>query len=251
MSVPAWIARHRYWLIVVLAGVAAGLIGVLAYIADLEARKGAGAAIVGGAIDIVFVGLIGGVVTAAVKEQLATQAEARQKEAVEAENRRRLNEYRLRLLLDVVSAYNLTKGARRALRAAGFLEPASATLEAWQIDEYRKQLSTINEAQLQIEKIERELKVDLGQLTRHAEVQGGIEAAKKYLEEIVRGWENESAGVERGEVASVTRQAALVHFLSTTKDHEHFRVGMSAHLDMVERAIRDDMKAGTGSDVRM
>jgi hypothetical protein len=236
-----WLLRYGQWRVVLLVAIAAA-IAVVAFVVDTEAQKGVPTAVIGAAIELLFVGLIGGVLTAAIQEQLAAQEEARRQEAAAAEDRRRLNDYRLRLLLDVVSAYNLVKGARRTLRAAGLMEPTGTTLDAWQVDRYRTELSTINEAQLQIEKIGRELETDLAQLTRHQEVVDGIEAAKSYLENILRGWEKESPGVELGEVAALTRQEALTNFLSTTKDENHFRVGMSSHMDRIERAIREDMR---------
>jgi hypothetical protein len=254
-------SRYRWYLLVAVAVAVALLALGLALVLFEDARRGLGSALVGGAIDIVFVGLLGGILAAAIKEQLASQEdrrrqeaddreEANRREAARLEQLRRLNEYRLRLLMDVVSAYHRIKAARRALRAAGFLNPSGPELEQWQIDQYWIQLSEINVAQLQLGKIERELEVDLGQLTEHRRIKEGVPAGADYLDSIITGWEENGVGVARGEVEAVTRQKGLAALLSHDTGQGSLVEGISSHMDSIERSIRQDMKQGMLQPVR-
>lgn len=236
-----FVSRNRWYLIVVAAVLAAIAVLVASLAAFEDARNGLGRALVGGALEIAFVGLIGGVLTNAIKEQLAQQEDRRRQQAAALEEHRRINEYRMRLLLDVVAAYHRVKHARRSLRAAGFEQPSGAQLEQWQIVVYWDQLSEITEAELALGKIERELKVDLGQLTERAAIRAHVAAAADYLDEIIEGWEARAVGVAQGDVAAVTAQETLARLLSHDKGATSFIGGISAHMDAIELAIRTDM----------
>ncbi len=217
-------------ILVVLPVLVVAVLVVAVFVSD-EVRSGLPAAITGSAIDLIFIGFIGGLLTLAIQLQLDDQEEAR-----------RLNEQRLRLLLEVVAAYNQTKAARRALRAAGFLNPTGPTLAQWQIDQFWTQMTKINRAQLAIEKIGRELEVNPGRLSKIDAVTTSIGAVDAYLGSIIDGWELHGARLGNGELAALDDQESLIGFLKHRNvDGATFGDGMANKMDSIERAIRNEM----------
>jgi len=240
-------------LTVILAAAAAVAVFFAALFFSDAARKELGPALMSGALEIAFVGVLGGLLAGQIKNQLDRQQNERktqlEREAESARNQRafieqtrRLNEYRLRLLLDLVSAYHQVKAARRALRAAGFSPLPDGTLAPWQIAEYHRQIAEINEAQLQFQKIYRELGVDVGALTRLDEIRTAVEDAKVYLDKILDGWEDEGAAVSEGSVAAVRAQPDLAKFLAHEGAGGAFKQGVSVEIEAVEQWIREDIK---------
>lgn len=218
-------------LLLIVLGLVVFLVLALALIASEDVRNAFPSAVSSSATDLIFIGFIGGLLTLAIQLQLDDQEEAR-----------RLNEYRLGLLLEVVAAYNQTKAARRALRAAGFLAPSSATFERWQIDQFWTQLTKINRAQLAIEKIGRELEVNPGRLREIETLKTEIDAVDQYLGAIIEDWEVHGARLGRGEGAALDSQKSLVGFVKH-RDVEGatFGDGMADRMDRIEKSIRNEM----------
>lgn len=229
-----WPRIGKRWpiVVVVVLGFFVALLFIIAWIASDKVKGDLWSAVAGSAIDLVFIGFIGGLLTLAIQMQLDEQ-----------EDLRRLNDYRLRLLLDVVGAYNRTKGARRALRAAGFSEPKARKFQPWQIDQFRIQLAEINEAQLAIEKIGRELDVDLGELTDLQAIRDKITAVDKYLGRIIEGWEANGERLASGDKAALASQSTLAGFLKHKLDAgATFDAEMRERMNFIENSIRTDMQ---------
>jgi hypothetical protein len=246
--------RFDAWLLMVILAAAAAVAVFLAalYFSD-AAQKELGPALMSGALEIAFVGVLGGLLTGQIKNQLDRQQNERkaqlEREAERArdqrafiERTRRLNEYRLRLLLDLVSAYHQVKAARRALRAAGFSRVRDGTLTPWQIAEYHRQIAGINGAQLQFQKLYRELGVDVGALSNLNKIRADVEHAKDYLDTILDGWEESGAAVSEGSVEAVRAQSALAEFLMHEGAGGAFKQGVSVEIEDVEEWIREDIR---------
>jgi hypothetical protein len=130
------------------------------------------------------------------------------------EQRRILNEYRLNLLRDVTYSYNRVKAVRRTLRAFGFDNPMGKPLTADQVKEFHEQMKALNEAQLSLERLKREVKVRSLAIGDSKEIEGALESAEKYIGEVLEDWEKNGLGVVVGAIpTAVISMAAMQRFL--------------------------------------
>jgi hypothetical protein len=105
------------------------------------------------------------------------------------EDRRRLNEYRLTVFRDTVDAYHKVKTVRRTLRAAGLSVPAPGPLRADQVDQFDEQMRALNEAELSLERVRRELEAQSAAFANASAHLADLDACEKYLRKVLESWE--------------------------------------------------------------
>jgi hypothetical protein len=230
-----------------MAALAVGLfvlmVVVILFTLTVEPKAGGEIApeVVRSAIGVILVGILGSMLTFVIRQHSASQEEDR-----------RLDEYRMRQLLDLVGAYNETKAVRRALRAAGFAEAGMRSFAPWQADEFRRQMALLSGAELAMEKTKRELRANLGRLTRLDEINNALLAVEDYLQTIIKEWEG---GAVRVAIEPVDTRAALPNlsgFLlgAEEEDKATFRLFVSTRMRFIQDCIRLDMAKGEKSPQR-
>ena len=144
------------------------------------------------------------------------------------DERRRRDEQRLEVFRSIILAYNQVKAVRRNLRTLGFLEPPGK-LNALQARGLREQMSALNDAQLSLEAIKRE--VDESRLfISKKEIVAELVIAEKYLtRDIHDRWEEAGGLVWEGSAPESLRPLALVEsFIGRESDgHREFEMGFS------------------------
>jgi hypothetical protein len=227
----------------VLTIVIAAVVFILALFAFEDAKRNLGSALVQGAIDILFVGLVGGLLTWAVKDQLARQDEERKRHAAEQAEERRLDDYRLRQLLDIVGAYNEAKAVRRALRACGFGQPGPQTLAPWQVEEFRRQMLKLSNAELAIEKSKRALRFNLGRLTQRQALEDALRGVEQNLQNVTDEWEDKTLQLSTNPVDISADYESLFGFLAGDEEDEDgpFKRQVSSRMRFIQDCIRIDI----------
>jgi hypothetical protein len=230
-------------LTIVLTILIASAVFIAALYAFDDAKANLGSALVQGAIEILFVGLIGGLLTGAVKAQLARQEEERKRLAAQQEEQRRLDDYRVRQLLDIVGAYNEAKAVRRALRACGFGQPGPRTFASWQVEEFRRQMLLLSNAELSMEKSKRALRFNLGLLLRREGLENALRGVEEYLQTVTDEWEAKTLELAADDVDIQTDFKALFGFLAGDEEDEDgtFKREVSSRMRYIQDCIRIDI----------
>ena len=156
-------------------------------------------------VQLGVIAVLGGLVTLALRSVDAAR-----------EDRRRLREYRLSILHDLLASYNGIKTARRILRAFGFRMPTSGRLSAEQIAEYRAQSRSLIEIQLSLEKIVRELEARPDLFADSDDLRAALGDAGDYVHDVGKEWEENGAWLKEGvQAAKLANLRALQGFLRT------------------------------------
>ena len=207
--------------------VAAALTGIGVLLADDQHKVALAAATAG--IQLGAITVIGAVVTQALRDY----NDAR-------EDQRRLNEYRMTVFRDTVDAYNSVKTVRRTLRAQGFAMQSDGPLSPEQIIDFNAQMGALNEAELSLEKIERELKA---QEETFASAWASIQDLKdcqKYLRKVLEVWETGALLTTRRNKRQEESLESLKTFLARRRDAPKGEVFWKSFREF-EEAIRADL----------
>jgi hypothetical protein len=162
------------------------------------------------------------------------------------EDRRRFADYLLTLLRQVVSAYNQVKAARRILRAFGFSAPMAPTLRPEQVTEFLAQMKALNQAQLSLELIAREMR-------SHPAFQSvptlctAVETAEKYVGQVLDDWEKNGAALLAGDSSVALKLSNLQSFLDDSD--RSFEAGAATPMDLVESGLRDKVRSSIGGSL--
>jgi hypothetical protein len=232
-------ARDRFegWGWPILIAFLALLLAWVAYSQSKKVPEEIWATLGGVGLEIFFLGFIGGFLTNAIQARLRRSEESRT-----------LNDYRLRLLLDVVTAYHRVKAVRRALRAA-LDEMDERPLDEWQVHEVRTQFGDLNAAQLGMERVGRELMVNLGLFTRHHEIKSSITEIESHLRHITHEWERAALTVVQGRPMRAQDWPKLRGFIARGDTGEStFQAEIGRHEDFLEATIRTDMSRGSRAE---
>jgi hypothetical protein len=159
---------------------------------------------------------------------------------VARDERARLREYRLSVFRDTVDAYHKVKTVRRTLRALDLVPPASGSVSSKQADEFHAQMCALNEAELSLEKIRREIEGQEEAFPTASKQLSGLSAMERYLRDILRVWET-PGGRTGGDTDPPTEDLlkALRDFASRRRDTPQNAFWPS--FKALERAIRADL----------
>jgi hypothetical protein len=183
-----------------------------------------------------IISIIGGGIALALRLLESLRQEDRAHLESRREERRILNEYRLNVLRDVTTSYNRIKAVRRTLRAFGFRAPASP-LTPDQVTEFRSQMKSLNEAQLALERLKREVKVQSDSFCEAEQIRQELETAEKYINHVIEDWEQHAVNVVAGAVPTViTSMRSLQDFLD--KPQKGFGKGAADPIESVQNRIR-------------
>jgi hypothetical protein len=210
-----------------------GVLGAESEVLALEAAK------VGMQLAVVtFLGLALTYVLGRVDE--ARKDRAREAD-MEREERRRLNDYRLTIHRDAMCAYTEIKTVRRTLRALGFAPRVSGPSDPEQLEPFNAQMLTLNEAELSLEKVEREIAAQAGVFPKAAQCLDKLETAQGFLREVLDAWETSALRAPEPDDRQRTSLERLDDFLAKRSDHRAEDLLLS--IDAFESAIRTDLIA--------
>jgi hypothetical protein len=141
---------------------------------------------------------------------------------------------------DTVDAYTEVKRVRRTLRALGFVAPPYGSLSARQLEEFEAQMRALNEAELSLEKVRRELKGQAAAFPTASKQLGDFDKIEKYLRDVLRVWEQQGALISTNRETPPYRSlASLEIFLAKRSDRDECRFW--GPFEALENAIRADL----------
>jgi hypothetical protein len=154
---------------------------------------------------------------------------------------RNRDEYRRQFLNNVVVSYNRVKGVRRSLRAAGFGLAVSGKLSADQLGRIDSEMASLNEAQLDLERMKREVEGRSDVLTRAPLIFRALETLEIYANGPIKDWESGRSKLRQGVDVNVLKQwRAFQLFIASA--HEGGDFGIAAEqMREVEKAIWPDL----------
>jgi hypothetical protein len=156
------------------------------------------------------------------------------------QDRRLLDEYRAASAGELIDAYHRIKAVRRTLRAIGFRPTASGTLSAEQSGRFQRQMELLNDAQLTLERVKRDVEhqrpvfKDLGAL-----ILKELDVAEGYVNHVIRDWENRGTTVVAGANVSwiMASLGNLRSFLLSAGDDEGLKQNVSEPILEAARLI--------------
>ena len=194
--------------------------------------------------------IVGALVGYALRYLEAEREAGRRREEAEREERRRLDDYRSGLARELAGAYNDVKAVRRTLRAYGFRpdDAGIVQLTADQVAEFRKQMSSLMQAQLSLERIKREIQTEDRVFGADApDLVRKLGDAESYVNHVVQDWEKSGTKVDVGKDAYFVMREfkQLQGFLAPAKDPDSkFKSSLSDPLDDAGRILRQHHLAG-------
>jgi len=165
--------------------------------------------------------------------------------------RNQIDEYRLRILREVVASYNNIKSARRILRAYGFNSIQATTLTHGQITEFVAQMRILNEAQLSLERIKLEVKAQPNIFQDSTKILNCLDTVERYINDVIGDWENHGKFVwsgARNERFSSPQLQNLYHYLARAR--VSFRERAAKPLDTLVETISRELLRGQRMDKR-
>lgn len=115
------------------------------------------------------------------------------------EELRRIDAYRAATVDKLFDAYHQVKAVRRALRAAGFYEGTAPTITASHSSEFHARMALLNDAQLALERLNKDVMAHHVAFGANREVTAGlIRAAENYVKKVVSDWEKYGTKVSDG-----------------------------------------------------
>lgn len=173
------------------------------------------------------------------------------------DERRHQDEQRLQVFHDIVLAYNRVKAVRRNLRTLGLLAP-SRSLNAAQAQGLREQMMALNDAQLSLEALKRELsQSDL--FKERIKMVGLLAKPERYLNKCVHErWEDFGGAIWEGTTAAVLENLKLVEFAGHEAGYRAFEENVSDPLRCLTKLMHEELfgqpsrkdKGGNGEPAR-
>lgn len=177
-------------------------------------------------LQLVVIGFIGGAVA-----YLLDRLDSMRRE------RNQIDEYRLNVLREVISSYNRIKSGRRILRAFGLRSPQGKTLTSEQVAEFVAQMRLLNEAQLSLERIKREVEARPSMFPGKPEISEALRTVEKYIHDVIKDWETHGEAIRAGASGdSFQSLQNLLQFLGSAKCG--FGENAARRMDTLEKAIR-------------
>ncbi len=165
----------------------------------------------------------------------------------EREDDRRRIEYRLGVLREVVASYNRIKAARRILRAYGFGRNESGDATSAQLREFVAQLRSLNDAQLSLEAIKRQVEADAGAFAHGNELIELLGCVEDYVHQVITDWE--AGGADFRHVGGMARADAMPHLQELLASQgSSFRHGIADPMYQIQSIIGSGLRQGTRVD---
>ncbi len=157
------------------------------------------------------------------------------------DERRARDEQRLQVFRDIIAAYNRVKAVRRNLRGLGVLAPANS-LNAMQAKAFREQMMALNDAQLSLEAVKKEL-AESRLFKDPTAMIAQLRTVEHYLGGTVyKRWEESGGGIWEGADTEALRDVKLVEFAG--HKHEGYRAfeeKVSKPLDDLTRLLHAEL----------
>jgi hypothetical protein len=188
-------------------------------------------------VQLGIITIIGGGVGFALRRVDSIREERREKSQSDLEAKRKQNEYRLSVLGDITTSYNQVKAVRRTLRALGVMA-LTAPLTAEQANKFFAQMKSLNEAQLSLERVKREVDVRRISFEKGDDILCALNKAENYVNEIIKNWEKEGAGVVTGAPPRVMGSFTQLQ-LFLEKHDKDFDEGIGDPMEKIQKLISD------------
>lgn len=192
------------------------------------------------AIQVIPFALLTVVVAELVRRRDDRRAEQRRAEDRARELDQRRDEIRRRFLGRVVLAYNRAKAVRRTLRGAGFSSKVDRPMTDERLRVLDHQIAALNDAQLDLERLKREAKIRGDVFSRAKAVEDPLRALEKYVNRVVRDWEDRRAELTAGSSGRLDAWPQFRRFVADEDDGGDFGVAAD-EMDAIEDAIWPDL----------
>jgi hypothetical protein len=199
--------------------------------------------------EIAKIGLQFGVIV--ILGALVTQLLKRRDE--QREDGRRLAEYGLLVLRDALDAYNRAKAVRRALRALGFRREDPRTdeeqpLDSAQVTGFHALMLELNDAQLTLERLRREVVVRDDVFPQGARMLGQLRQAEGYLGRVLGTWEKRRDLIKvGGNPARLCELEWLQGFLGCAQAEKGLKPNLSKPMEEFQDAVLEDLLPRRGA----
>jgi hypothetical protein len=192
-------------------------------------------------VQLGILSVIGGAFAAVLKYLESAREGRRHLAESTREEHRRLNEYRLSVLRSLTISYNRIKAVRRTLPAFGFGAGTSKPLTVEQVSEFHAQMKSLNEAQLAIERLKRELQVWPDVFSESKKFTDLLGSVDEYVRPVIKDWERSGSEVLPGAAPQtlLRSMSALNAFLAPSE--EGFEKGAATPMDSLENLIRSQV----------
>ena len=190
-------------------------------------------------LQFVLITVLGSLVGYTLRYSETERADRRRTLEREADERRRLDDARLRVFREVVDAYNQVKAVRRVLRSLGVLT-VKGPLSAAQAEGIRSQMLALNRAQLTLEAVKREVKES--QLFRDPPTLAKyLEMAEVFLGDVLKKWERHGGEIWAGATPEAVSSLDIASFVGETNQYPQFKSQVSMALDAFTKALHDEL----------
>lgn len=193
------------------------------------------------AIQVFPLAFFGVVVADLLRRRDEQRTQARMDRDYQRDLAQKRDEYVGEFLHNVVRAYNRTKAARRSLRGAGFGQSLDSPLTEEQLRQLDEHMSELSDAQLELERLKREIKARGDVFTRADAVRTALTDLERYVNDVIRDWETGRAKTGVGaSFVSFNSWEKFRAFLANAKEDGDF--GRAAtQMQAIEDAIWPDV----------
>jgi hypothetical protein len=231
-------ASFKVWLVgVVISGMAmaVGLVAVGAHLMHLGSQIGIETVKAG--LQLGVIAIVGGGVASALR-YLESLREKQLKDLESLrENRRKINDYRLDVLRGVTTSYNQIKGVRRVLRSLGFNSLVASPISSDHVTEFHAQMKSLNDAQLTLEHIKREVRVRSDAFPEDKTLDDLLQKAEDYVRNVLHDWEDHGVDIVAGASHQILAPMSnLKNFLGSSE--EGFDEGIGSKMKEIQKRIR-------------
>jgi hypothetical protein len=162
---------------------------------------------------------------------------------IQRELDRNRDDYRRRFLNDVVVSYNRIKGVRRSLRAAGLGFAGLGGLSEEQLHQIDVQMATLNETQLDLERMKREVEGRTDVLSGAPRIHAALATLESYANGPITDWElGRSKLLPGSPVDTIKAWPAFQSFAASVREGGDFGIA-ATQMSEIEHAIWPDLLA--------
>lgn len=208
-------------------------------------HKNTGLELIKSGVQLAVLAVIGAAIIDFWKRLEESRAVAQKVAAEKEAEKRRVNEYRLSVLRSVSGTYHQVKAVRRLLPALGLNLQNLHPMSSDEVDVFRKQLILLNDAQLRVERLKRELESWKDSLSTNPQDQddalGLLRRIEKYIRGVVKNWQSFGANMRAGVTPHqlLSQMGELARFLGSSS--QGFECGIADPMRRLEALIRKNI----------